>query len=314
MRGLITLGETMAKLVGAAVGPLRHARTLSLGVAGAESNVAIGVRRLSMPAMWIGRVGDDELGRLVASTLRSEGVETVAVSDPGAPTGLMLAERRSADLRRVAYYRAGSAGSRLCADDVPLAAVRAAGLLHVTGITAALSHSANDAVQAAVHTARAAGVPVSLDANYRAALWTRADAARALRPLAEQADIIFAGLDEARLLIDEASADRAARELASLGAGTAIVTLGASGAIACVDGDLIRAPAVPVTAIDPIGAGDGFVSGYLAGLLDGLSTEACLNLAVRSGAFAVTVEGDWEGLPSRAELALLDAAAGEIVR
>src|SRR5205814_1717583 len=109
-------------------------------------------------------------------------------------------------------------------------------------------------------------------------------------------------------------ASGAARALASLGPRTAVVTLGARGAVACVDGDLVSAPAVPVTAIDPIGAGDGFVSGYLAGLLDGLATEACLNLAVRSGAFAVTVEGDWEGLPSQAELALLDADAGEILR
>jgi 2-dehydro-3-deoxygluconokinase len=150
--------------------------------------------------------------------------------------------------------------------------------------------------------------------NYRAALWSREEAARTLRPLAEQADVIFAGLDEAALLVDEESADDAARTLASLGPRTAVVTLGARGAVACVDGDLLSAPAVPVTAIDPIGAGDGFVSGYLAGLLAGLAAEGCLDLAVRSGAFAVTVEGDWEGLPSRAELALLDVAAGEILR
>ena len=314
MSGLVTLGETMAKLVGAAVGPLRHARSLSVRVAGAESNVAIGVRRLGLPATWVGRVGDDELGRLVASTLRGEGVETVAVVDPGAPTGLMLAERRSAELRRVSYYRAGSAGSRLCADDVPLAAVRAAGVLHVTGITAALSPGAHEAVLAAVAGAREAGVPVSLDVNYRAALWSRDDARRALRPLAEQADVVFAGADEAALLVDAESPAGAARCLGSLGARTTVVTLGAEGAVACTDGDLLTAPGVPVTAIDPIGAGDAFVSGYLAGLLDGLGTEACLDQALRCGAFAVTVEGDWEGLPSRAELALLHAPPGAILR
>jgi 2-dehydro-3-deoxygluconokinase len=314
MKGLLTLGETMAKLVGAAVGPLRHARTLAVGVAGAESNVAIGVHRLGHPATWVGRVGDDEPGRLVASTLRGEGIETVAIVDPGAQTGLMLAERRSADLRRVAYYRDGSAGSRLRPDDVPLAAVREAGILHVTGVTTALSPSASDAVHTAVHTAREAGVPVSLDLNYRAALWSHDAAAHALRPLAERADIVFAGLDEAVLLVDEECAEDAARALATLGPRTAVVTLGARGAVACVDGNVLSTPAVLVSAVDPIGAGDAFVSGYLAGLLDGLAAEACLNLAARSGAFAVTVEGDWEGLPSRAELALLDAAAGEILR
>ena len=112
MAGLVTLGETLAVLTATRVGPLRYASALALGVAGCESNVAIGVARLGHPSWWVGRVGDDELGRAVLSRLRGEGVDVSrAVVDPGGPTAWMIKERRSADLARVVYYRAGSAGS-----------------------------------------------------------------------------------------------------------------------------------------------------------------------------------------------------------
>jgi 2-dehydro-3-deoxygluconokinase len=313
MSGLFTIGETMVKLTAASVGPLRHVQALGLGVAGAESNVAIGVRRLGHNATWAGRVGDDEFGQLVLARLRGEQVEVFAHADPDAPTGLMITERRSAELRRVTYYRHGSAGSRLHAADIPLDSVRRAGVVHVTGITAALSAGALEAVQAVVAEARGAGVPISLDVNYRAALWSRDTAERVLRPLAAAADIVFAG-DERRLLVDEDDPKTAARAIARLGPATAVVTLGAGGAVAHAAGEDLRAPALAVTAVDPIGAGDAFVAGYLSGLLDRQPPAACLALAGRTAAFAVTVDGDWEGLPSREDLRLLDHTAGDVLR
>src|SRR5918994_6689196 len=111
---LLAVGETMALLTAAEVGGLRHASALTLGVAGAESNVAIGARRLGCPAAWVGRVGDDELGELVVSRIRAEGVDVAGVvRDPGAPTSLMFKERRTAELVRVRYYRRNGPGSRL---------------------------------------------------------------------------------------------------------------------------------------------------------------------------------------------------------
>jgi 2-dehydro-3-deoxygluconokinase len=170
---LVTLGETMALFSSDRVGPLRHAATMRVGIAGAESNVAIGVRRLGHPAAWIGRVGSDELGHLVLGRLRAERVDVdAAVVDQDAPTGLMVKEHRTADLTRVVYYRRDSAGSRLEPGDLDEARIRAARVLHLTGITPALSATARAAVHAAAETARGAGVPVSLDVNYRAALWS----------------------------------------------------------------------------------------------------------------------------------------------
>jgi 2-dehydro-3-deoxygluconokinase len=313
MSGLFTLGETMVTLTAAGVGPLRHAQALGVSVAGAESNVAIGVRRLGHNATWAGRVGNDEFGQLVLARLRGEQLEVFAHHDPDAPTGLMITERRSAELRRVTYYRHGSAGSRLHPADIPLDSVRCADVVHVTGITAALSAGALEALHAVVAEARGAGVPVSLDLNYRAALWSRDAAARVLRPLAASADIVFAG-DERRLLVDNDEPAAAARAIARLGPTSAVVTLGASGAVAHVAGEDLQARALPVTAVDPVGAGDAFVAGYLSALLDGQPPNACLSLAARTAAFAVTVDGDWEGLPSRQDLRLLDHTTADVLR
>ncbi|WP_318209301.1 sugar kinase [Streptomyces sp. SJL17-1] len=305
---LVTLGEAMAVVAATRPGPLAPGAPLRLGWAGAEATVAIGVSRLGHPAAWTGRVGQDAAGAMVLAGLRAEGVDvTAARTDPAAPTGLMLRERRTADRLRVSYYRAGLAGSRLAPEDLDEAQLTGARVLHVTGITPALSESARAAVEHAVALARAAGVTVSFDVNHRERLWSRAEAADVLARLLPCADIVFAGPEEAALLVDEDTPERMARALTRLGPAQAVLKLGADGALAVADGELHVQPAVPVTAVDPVGAGDAFVSGYLAAVLDGAQVAERLRLAALSGAFAVSVPGDWEGLPRRAELGLLAA-------
>jgi 2-dehydro-3-deoxygluconokinase len=311
----VTLGETMALLSPTEVGLLRHATTMRLGVAGAESNVAIGVRRLGVPAAWLGRVGDDELGRLVLGTLRSEQVDVdAAVLDAEAPTGLMLKERRTAGLARVVYYRRHSAGSRLGPDDLDVDRIERARVLHLTGITPALGPGPRAAVHAAVDVAAGSGTLVSLDLNYRAALWGAAEAGAELRDLTGRADLVFAGDDEAPLVVEQGSPPAMAAALAAMGPGHAVVKCGERGAAAVVDGSARTVPAVPVRAVDSVGAGDAFVAGYLATLLGGAAGEDCLATAAVCGAFAVTVPGDWEGLPTREELHLLGQGGGTVLR
>ena len=309
--GVATLGETMALLWPPEVGPLRHAPALRLGVAGAESNVAVGVVRLGVPAAWLGRVGDDEFGRMVTMTLQGQGVHTTAVVDLEARTGLMVKERRTAQVTRVLYYRAGSAGSRLSPDDLDPAVIGAAAVLHVTGITTALSPTARAAVFAAVEEACAAGVPVSVDLNYRSALWSAADAGPVLRDLMRRADIVMATEEEARLVVGGADPRALIGELEALGPGAVLLKQGAEGSLSSIDGALYEVPARPVTVVDSVGAGDAFGAGYLSGLCRGLPAQERLALATSAGAFAVTVPGDWEGLPTLADLALLDG--GEAV-
>jgi 2-dehydro-3-deoxygluconokinase len=299
---VVTLGETMGLMRAASIGSLEHVSDLQLHIGGAESNVAIGVARLGRAATWMGRVGDDGIGRRVLRELRAEGVSLHATVDESARTGLMLKETPTAGSTRVLYYRTGSAGSRLNAADLDLTAIASAGILHVTGITLALSDSAEHAVHAAVDAAVAAGVPVSFDVNHRPSLWGARDAAPVYRQIAERAAIVFAGDDEARLLVGPGSPEDLAATLAALGPAQAIVKLGERGSVASIDGELLIAAAEPITPLDTVGAGDAFVAGYLVALLDGLPAAARLEQGSRCGAFACLGPGDWESLPRRADL------------
>lgn len=307
MTNVFTFGETMGLVAADGIGPLAYARSFSLGIGGAESNVAIGVARLGGQATWLGRVGNDTTGELVHERIARAGVRTLAITDPGF-TGLMVRYRRTGEFAHVDYHRAGSAGSRLTPADVPPAELTGASIVHVTGITPALSETARAAVFQSVETARAAGVTVSVDVNYRAKLWSRFDAAPVLRDLVSRADVVFAGPDEAALFVDGDPVDG----LAKLGPTEVIVKDGGRGCVALIDGEHHRAAALPVTVVDPVGAGDAFVAGYLADRLNDATPEQRLRTAIAAGAFAVTVPGDCEGLPDRAELAAL--AGGDVRR
>ena len=303
MSGLVTIGETLA-LVSA--GPLAHVTTAGVGIGGAESNVAIGVRRLGGVAAWVGRVGDDSFGTRVLRELRAEDLSVHATTDTDAPTGLMVKEARTPGTSRVWYYRAGSAGSRLRPDDLPRETIAGADVLHLTGITPGLSDDALDAVREAI--ALASGATVSFDVNHRPAVWGDRDAAPVYPELARAAGVVFAGEDEARLLTGSDAQD-AARLLAALAAATggdAVLKQGSDGCLAVVDGTTYDLPALPVRVVDTVGAGDAFVAGYLAELLAGRPAPDRLRTAVRCGAFACLAPGDWEGLPTRRDLDALE--------
>ena len=296
MTGLITVGETMGLVAADGIGPLEYARSFSFGIGGAESNVAIGVARLGQPATWFGRVGRDATGDLIRRRLSAEQVRVLAIQDDSY-TGLMVKHRRAGTALHVDYHRAGSAGSRLTPADVPAREVQAAAVLHVTGITPALGLSARSAVFHAVEVARAAGVPVSVDVNYRSKLWSSYDAAPVLRDLVSRAEIVFAGPDEAALV-----GAPSLTALAALGPAEVVIKDGARGCTALIAGTTLRVPALRVQVVDPVGAGDAFVAGYLAERLAGEAADARLRTAIAAGAFAVTVPGDCEGLARRADL------------
>jgi 2-dehydro-3-deoxygluconokinase len=167
-------------------------------------------------------------------------------------------------------------------------------------------------VREAVRRARAAGVPVSVDLNFRSRLWDAATAAPVFRELAAGADMLFAGDDEARIALEiedpeKAGPDDLAAALAALGPAEVVVKRGRHGATALIDGVLIEVPAVPVHVVDSVGAGDAFVAGYLAGRLTGRDVRERLQTAAVTGALAVTVPGDWEASPRPHELGLLNA-------
>ncbi|WP_431074913.1 sugar kinase [Microbacterium phyllosphaerae] len=299
---VVTLGETMALVRTTEIGSLRHADSLAFGIGGAESNVAIGLARLGVPASWLGRVGDDSLGERVAREIRGDGVDVRAIVDPDAATGLMVKERPSAAFTAVHYYRAGSAGSRLHPDDLPDGWVEGAALLHLTGITPLLSDTARAALHAAIDRARAGGAIVSFDINYRSALASPEVAGPVLRQLAERSDIVFGGEEEFAILYPGSSVADAAAALRDAGCATTVLKLGPDGAtVFAADGE-VAGSGFAITPVDTVGAGDAFVAGYLSGLLDGLDLDAILRRANACGAMACLVPGDWEAAPTLRDL------------
>jgi 2-dehydro-3-deoxygluconokinase len=312
---VVTLGECLVSFVAREQGPLAEVADFRRYVAGAEANVAVGLARLGHRAAFIGRIGDDSFGTAIVRRLRGDGVDTRWLRvEPDARTGLMFRERRGAGPSEVVYHRAGSAGSRLGPEDVQAAAAAGvfagARLLHLTGITPALSASCRAAVLAAIEGAQANGLSIALDINLRRRLWSDADAAEVLRPLLASVDIVFGSLDEGIVLggtSDDAGPQIVAAALIGSGAGHAVLKLGADGAASLAsDGTWTVVPAVAgVTVVDPVGAGDAFCAGYLAGQLEGLNEVDALALGNACGAAVVAVEGDQAGAPTREEARLI---------
>jgi 2-dehydro-3-deoxygluconokinase len=312
---VVTLGECLGLLTQRRPGRLAHVDSLGLGFGGAEGNVAIGVSRLGGRSAWIGRVGDDGLGDLITRELRAEAVDLYEVVDPDAPTALMIKERPRRGSTKVTYHRDGRAGSRITSEDLPDGLIESSGILHLTGITAGLGATALATLHAAIDRAHAAGVPVSFDVNHRSALWADpSEAARVYRGLASRAHVVFAGDDEAQLLTGAADPQEQMRAIHALGARTVAIKLGDRGAMASEDGDVLSADALPVEAVDTVGAGDAFVAGWLAETARGLDLAGRLATAIACGAVACTVEGDWEAAPTRADLASLTVDGGDPVQ
>jgi 2-dehydro-3-deoxygluconokinase len=312
---VLTTGEALAAL--RSTGPVRLANELGLSVAGAELNVAIGLSRLGHAARWCGVLGEDQFGALILRTLRAEGVDVSAVRRLAAPTGIIVFEPMVAGVTRVDYHRTASAGSRLSAADVLGAYEQRPRILHVTGITPALSESAADAIRQTVVRAHTDGVTVCLDVNHRSRLWSTEQARATLGPLVSDVDIIVASDDELTLVTPPDLNGEAEQVdwLHGKGVGQVVVKRGADGASAYLAGEsVVHQAARTVIAVDTVGAGDAFVAGYLSGVLDGLAVPDRLLRAVTVAGFAVSTVGDWAGLPTRDELHLLDAAPGSAVR
>lgn len=318
MPEVVAIGETMVLFTPAADGPLRYVHQFHKGIGGAESNVCIGLARLGHTSGWISRVGDDEFGRFVLASIRAEGVDVAHVRvDSDAPTAVYFKERRALGGGSVYYYRKGSAASRLQPEDIDSDYIASARVLVGSGITPALSQSCRDTLQQAIRMAKAAGALFVFDPNLRLKLWPEDEARRVLRSLIEQADIVLPGQEEAEFLTGERDPVAAGRLIRAMGPRQVVVKVGAEGAWVLSEGGEVHVPGFPVErVVDPVGAGDAFASGYIAGLLEGLSPTESARLGNACGAFTTGVPGDIEGLPERGDVdALLrDISAPDVRR
>lgn len=304
---IVTLGESLIGL--ASTGRrLESARMLEKSVGGAESNAAIGWSRLGHRVSYVGRVGDDPPGREVERTLRGEGVDTTHLMvDPDRATGLMLKERRGDGTVSVHYYRAGAAGSALQVDDVPQDVVAAADLLHVTGITVALGDAPRRAVRHAIEVARDAGVTVSYDANFRHKLASGEQLVAQFEDLVGLADHVLLSWNDAATCAGSSDPARIEAYVEQLGR-PVVVLKGRRGGGRAYEHGVRTAETEPVEArvVDPIGAGDGFAVGYLHGVLEDQDRACSLAAGAWVAAQVIAHPGDFEGLPSRAELEAVD--------
>lgn len=311
---LTTLGEALVVMDPVFKGPLKHIRGFEKSLGGAELNVAVGMSRLGHRVGWTGRLGDDEFGEEILAFARGEKVDISRASlNPEAPTGVYFKEWRSLDQLRVYYYRAGSAASQMRFEDLDLDYMLSGKILHLTGITPALSDKCHDLIEHVLSVANERGVTVSFDVNVRWRLFEGRDPRKILEPLAARADILFLSDGEADLLFGGSDLDPVREAKRSMRAETLIVHR-AEGAFAVEEGGVSESLAYPVNAVDTVGAGDAFVAGFLSGRLRGWKTEECLDLANACGACAVTVPGDLKGLPTQEEALALRRGRPDVER
>lgn len=307
MPELVTLGETMAVFNPASSGPLQYISDYKRLIGGAESNVAIGVSRLGHSSGWISRLGSDPFGRFVNNFIRGEGVDTSKVIfDDEYPTGIYFKEIKATGDVTVFYYRKGSAASMMSPADLDEAYIKSAKILHVSGITPALSENCKQTVFRAMEIAKSAGIKVSFDPNIRLKLWNRQKAASVLREIAAYADIVLPGIDEGEIIFGVNEPQAVAERFLELGASVVAVKLGKNGAMVVTRDEVIESPAFDAgRVIDTVGAGDAFAAGFLTGVLEGMPLAQAAGLANACGGFATTIVGDVEGLPLRDEIEAL---------
>ncbi|MFH9088977.1 sugar kinase [Streptomyces sp. NPDC017673] len=341
---VVALGESMVTFLPSRPGRLADVPSFDRAIGGAESNVACALAAFGHTARWVSRVGADGFGDHLLERIAGYGVDVTAVHrDPDRPTGVYFrtAGDRGTGAHEVAYYRAGSAASAMSVTNVDLAAARSARVLHLTGITAALSQECRELLHTL--TAPVPGRPlVSFDVNHRPGLWRDGEGARLLLDLARRADIVFVGADEAEQAWDVTGGPEAIRRVLPEPA-VLVVKEGARGATAFARplpaagraagaADVPEeggAPSAPDRAADPrpgatppvfvpalctavvatTGAGDAFAAGFLSATLRGLTVRDRLRHGHLFAAAALATPGDLAAPPARCHadrLAALD--------
>ena len=319
MRKFLTFGETMGQYNADFIGVYGSEGAYMLDCAGAESNVAVGLRKLGISdveAVWVSRLGDDEAGQFVLDELEKR-IVVSAELHAGESTGISYLNHHEDGEHFKTYFRKDSAASRLSFADVE-PHFPSAGILHVTGITPALSDACHHTVMASLEYARSNGIPTSFDLNYREQLWEPQEAAGVFERMAGYTDIFKLGHDEAEMIWSKGwSAGEYARHFQEANGGLVVVTMGMDGAVAFDGANLLVHAGYEVEVVDPVGAGDAFVAGLLGGIFrrsgvrELLEMDAqdrapilaeALEIANVCGALTCTRQGDTAAMPSMPEV------------
>ena len=297
MVDVVTLGETMLRLSPVNVSTLEEAQQFQVDVAGAESNVAVGLARMELKVGWISKLVDNSIGRLIANRIHWHGVDISRIvwADNGR-NGLYYLEP-GADPRptRLIYDRGDSAFTKLTFEEVDKEYVAGAKLLHLSGITPALGDSARGLIDRIVDYAKASDTLVSLDVNYRQKLWSPPVARKMLAPIIEKVDILICSLNDAATVFEQTDKNPEAviknlhkRFLNH----TVVLTMAAEGALAYDGNKIWQENAFSAGVVDRIGRGDSFSAGFLYGYLR-KDVTAALKYGNAMAALNQTLKGDF---------------------
>ncbi len=276
--------------------------TVILGFGGDVANTAVMASRLGAAARIGGRVGDDSLGRRLLMFWADQGIDVRhVVVDAGGPTGIYVNERGADGPNRFDYHRVDSAGSRFGPRDLGDGFFAGLGVLHLSGITLAVSETSSEAALDALARARGAGALSSIAINHRPALGGDVGA---LVEAARRADVLFLSEEEATSVF-EAAIDELPAVLPDVG--EVVVTRGADGAVLHVGGSSTVQRALPVDVVDAAGAGDALAGAYLATRLAGGDPVRALRVGVGAACLSCRSRGCALSYPSRVEV---ERAAG----
>ncbi len=301
MTRTLTFGEALGVLSPVQAGRLCVGSLMTLSVAGAEFNVAVGLARLGIPTTFAGAVGSDATGRLIIQTLKAEGVDTADILVRPEPTGHFIKERYGLRMEPNVYYvREGSAMRQWKAPDPLPEAWLSMDWIHTTAITWMLGEPLRRQAQNLLENlARSASGIISVDLNIRKKLGAVPEWREVIEQMIPLTGILFATQSEIEELWDIHQVSELWSQHVLQGGHILVVKHGAEGARVFQDGELLaEAPSRAVRAVqDVVGAGDGFAAGVIAGRLKGRDWRDCLRLGHLVGAFSVAHPGDWEGYP-----------------
>lgn len=304
---VLALGEALIEFNQARRG---DAHAYVQGFGGDTSNMAIAAARLGARAGYATRVGGDAFGRWLLALWAAEGVDARAVAtDTDAATGAYFVSHGPAG-HEFSYLRAGSAATRMRPDNLPLDALRATRVLHLSGISQAISATACDACFAAIDVARAAGAQIAYDTNLRLKLWPIARAAAVIRATLARCDWALPGLDDVRAIYGIDEPDALVDAILGDGAPTVVLKMGGDGVIVATGTTRVRLAAHLVNTVDATGAGDCFDGAFVARMCAGDSVVTAARYANAAAALATTGYSAVAPLPRDADVqALLEVAA-----
>jgi len=295
---LFTFGEALSVFISTDTDSVMSAKTFERVTAGAEVNVAVAISRLGLKSQYFSRFGNDQLGSVMLADIAAEGVDVSLAKRVNSYTGAMVRNPGKSAPVELSYLRKGSAASTIEPSDILDSYISSTRWLHATGITCAISQSGADTVKIALEKATAMNIKSSFDLNIRRKLWSEEDAKKVLAPLAKNVDLLIGGEDEYQAVFGAQEPKNVLAEANKRGCKIAVMTKGDQKMRYSIDGNYAELTPPKVLAVDPVGSGDAFTGGVIAGLLSGMKVEQALEQGSICGASVASMFGDWTGIPT----------------